>query len=63
LNSSAVETTGYAPAELFEGKGIMNIFRNLLKKKPYQIPTEDTIAEKVLKAYVRTKVSSCNFVY
>jgi hypothetical protein len=27
-----------------------------LKKRTYQIPTEDTVAEKVLKAYARIKV-------
>jgi hypothetical protein len=58
-----VETTGYTPAELLERKGRPNIFRNLLKKKPDQIPTKDTIAEKVLKAYARAKISSFSFVY
>jgi hypothetical protein len=50
LNSLVVETTGYAPGELLDGKSRPDIFRNLLKKRKDQIPTEDTVAEKVFKA-------------
>jgi hypothetical protein len=52
LNSSVVETTGYAPVELIDEKFRPDIFRNLLKKKTDQIATEDTVA------YARTEVKA-----
>jgi hypothetical protein len=50
LNSSVVK--------LLDGKPRPDIFRSLLKKRLDQIPTEETVAEKVLKAYTRTKVKA-----
>jgi hypothetical protein len=58
LNSSVAETTGCVPIELLDGKFRPDIFRNILKKRSDQIPTEDTVAEKVLKAYARAKVKA-----
>jgi hypothetical protein len=55
LNSSVVETTGYAPTELLDGKPRPDIFQKLLKKRSDQIPTEETVAKKVLKAYAELK--------
>jgi hypothetical protein len=53
-----VETTGYAPVELLIGEPRPDIFRNLLKKKPDQLPIEDALANKVLKAYARSKLKA-----
>jgi hypothetical protein len=58
LNSLVVETTGYAPVELFNGEPKLDIFRNVLKKRTDQLPIEDTLANKVLKAYVRSKLKA-----
>jgi hypothetical protein len=58
LNDSVSETTGYAPIELLSGKPRPDIFRKLLKKESDQLPTEDTLADKVLKAYARSKVKA-----
>jgi hypothetical protein len=58
MNSSVVETIGYAPVELLDGKPRPNILQKLLKKRSDQLPTDETVAEKVLKAYARTKVKA-----
>jgi hypothetical protein len=58
LNSSVVETTGYAPVELLDGKLRPDIFQKILKKRSDEIPTEETVAEKILKAYARTKIKA-----
>jgi hypothetical protein len=47
LNSSVVETMGYTHVESLNKEPRPNIFRNLLKKKPDQLPIEDTLANKV----------------
>jgi hypothetical protein len=55
LNSSVSETTGYAPIELLGGEPRPDIFRELLKNEPDQLPVEGTLAEKLLKAYAKSK--------
>jgi hypothetical protein len=56
LNSSVSESTGYAPIELLSGKPRPDIFRKLLKKEADQLPTEEILADKLLKAYARMKL-------
>jgi transposase InsO family protein len=58
LNSSVSETTGYAPIELLSGKPKPDVFRTLLRKQPEQLPVEDNLADKLLKAYVRSKLKA-----
>jgi hypothetical protein len=62
LNSSVSESTGYAPIELLSGQPRPDIFRKLLRKEVDQIPKEETLADKILKAYARMKVKAerCN---
>jgi hypothetical protein len=58
LNSSINESTGYASKELLDGKPRPDIFSKLLKKAADQMPREDTLAEKLLKAYARMKLKA-----
>jgi hypothetical protein len=58
LNSSVSESTGYAPIELLDGKPRPDIFSKILKKAAGQLPVEDTLAEKILKAYARMKLKA-----
>jgi transposase InsO family protein len=58
LNSSVSESTGYAPIELLDGKPRPDIFSKILKKAAGQLPVEDTLAEKLLKAYARMKLKA-----
>jgi hypothetical protein len=58
LNASVIETTGYAPLELLGGHPRPDIFSKLLKKEIDQLPVEDTLANKVLKAYARSKLKA-----
>jgi transposase InsO family protein len=58
LNSSVSESTGYVPMELLSGDYRPDIFRELLKKEADQIPKEDVLADKLLKAYARMKLKA-----
>jgi hypothetical protein len=53
LNSSVSESTGYAPIELLDGKPKPDIFRQLLTREADQLPKEEALADKLLKAYAR----------
>jgi transposase InsO family protein len=57
LNSSVKESTGYA-IELLDGKPRPDIFSKLLKKAAGQLPAEDTLAKKLLKAYAQMKLKA-----
>jgi hypothetical protein len=48
LNSSVIDTTGYAPVELLGGNPRPDIFHSLLKKNPDQTLPEETLAEKII---------------
>jgi hypothetical protein len=56
LNSSVSETTGYAPMELLGGKPRPDVFKKIIKEESHQLPVEDTLAEKLLKAYAKSKL-------
>jgi hypothetical protein len=58
LNSSVSDSTGYTPVELFGGEPKPYIFMELLKRQPDQLPTEETVIEKVLKVYARSKLKA-----
>jgi hypothetical protein len=58
LNSSVVAATGYTPVELFNGTSRPNIFEELLKGYPDQLHTEETLPQKILHAYVRSKIKA-----
>jgi hypothetical protein len=58
LNSSISSSTGYIPVELFDQEPVPCIFKELLQKKPDQSPTEETLANKILKAYAKSKLKS-----
>jgi hypothetical protein len=58
LNSSVSGSTGYAPIELLSGKPRPDIFCKLLKEETDQIPKEEALADKLLKAYSRMKVKA-----
>jgi hypothetical protein len=58
LNSSASEDTGHAPTELLDGNPRPGVFSKLLKKAVDQLPVEDSLAEKLLKAYARIKLKT-----
>jgi hypothetical protein len=45
------ESTRYAPIKLLDWNPRPDIFSKLLKKASDQLPVEDTLAEKLLKAY------------
>jgi hypothetical protein len=55
-NSLVREATGYAPIELLSGNPRPDIFRKLLKKEADQLPKEEALADKLLKAYARMKL-------
>jgi hypothetical protein len=56
LNSSVSQSTGYSPVELLNGNPKPDIFRKILKKAINQLPTEEALANKILKAYARMKL-------
>jgi hypothetical protein len=58
LNSSISSSTGYTPVELFDQEPVPCIFKELLQKKPDQSPTEETLADKILKAYAKSELKS-----
>jgi hypothetical protein len=58
LNSSASSTTGYAPLELLQDCEKPDIFRKILKKTPDQMPPNETLADKLLKAYAKAKLKA-----
>jgi hypothetical protein len=58
LNSSVSDTTGHAPIELLSAESRPDIFRKLLKKEPDQQPSEEALADKLLKAYAKTKLEA-----
>jgi hypothetical protein len=58
LNSSVSDSTGFTPVELFDREPRPYIFKELLKRRPDQLPNEETITEKILKAYTKSKLKS-----
>jgi hypothetical protein len=58
LNSSVCASTGYAPIELLGGETRPDFFKKILKLEPNQGPTEDSLPDKILKAYARMKVKA-----
>ncbi|PNF28428.1 hypothetical protein B7P43_G15944 [Cryptotermes secundus] len=56
LNSSVSQSTGYSPVELLYGNSRPDIFRKILKKSADQLPQEDILSDKILKAYARMKL-------
>jgi hypothetical protein len=56
LNSSVSQSTGYNPVELLYGNAKPDIFRRILKKYDEQLPTEEALSDKILKAYARMKL-------
>jgi hypothetical protein len=56
LNSSVSQSTGYSPVELLYGNPEPDVFRGILKKTADQLPQEDTLSDKILKAYARIKL-------
>jgi hypothetical protein len=56
LNSSVSDSTGYAPVELLYGNTKPDVFRKILKKNSDQLPHEDILSDKILKAYARMKL-------
>jgi hypothetical protein len=60
ITSSVIATTGYAPVELFNGEPRPNIFTDMLKGYSDQIYTEESVPQKVLRAYARCKLKLKN---
>jgi hypothetical protein len=58
LNSTVSGTTGYSPIELLSGEPKPDIFRKILRKGPDQVPIEETLADKLLRAYARMKLKA-----
>lgn len=58
LNSSITDTIGYAPVELLGGNPRPDIFHSLLKKYPDQTLPEESLTEKIIQAYARTKLKA-----
>jgi hypothetical protein len=58
LNSSVSQSTGYSPVELLYGNPKPDVFHKILKKTADQLPQEDTLADKILKAYARIKLQA-----
>ncbi|PNF28365.1 hypothetical protein B7P43_G17307 [Cryptotermes secundus] len=58
LNSSACSSTGYAPLELLKGGIKPDVFRKILRKKSDQLPTEEPLTEKLMKAYATAKLKA-----
>jgi hypothetical protein len=56
LNSSISQSTGYASIELLNGQARLDIFRTILKRESDQSPTEESLADKLIKAYARMKL-------
>jgi hypothetical protein len=58
LNSSANSITGYAPLELLKDSEKTDIFRKILKKTADQMPRNEALADKLLKAYAKAKLKA-----
>jgi hypothetical protein len=57
LNSSVIAATGYTPVELFGGTR-PNMFKELLKGHPDQLHIEESVPQKILHAYARSKLKA-----
>jgi hypothetical protein len=56
LNSSVCESTGYAPIELLNSTPRPDIICKILKKEVDQLPKEETLADRIIRAYARMKL-------
>jgi hypothetical protein len=56
LNSSLSQSTGYTPVELLYGDSKPDIFCKILEKRADQLPPEDALSDKILKAYAHMKL-------
>jgi hypothetical protein len=58
LNSSVCTTIGYAPIELLNGETRPDLFKKLLNFEPDSERTEDSLPNKLLKAYAKMKLKA-----
>jgi hypothetical protein len=58
LNSSVCTTTGYAPVELLNGETRPDVFKKILNFELDSERTEDSLPNKLLKAYVKMKLKA-----
>jgi hypothetical protein len=55
LNTTGVDSTGFTPVELlFEAKK-PDLFQKIFRKLPENLPAQETVGDKVMKAYARMK--------
>jgi hypothetical protein len=52
LNHTTVDFTGFCPVELTFIKSQPDIFKKLLKKDAAQLPPDESLLEKALRAYL-----------
>jgi len=55
LNTTVTDSTGFTPVELLFQAKKPDLFEGILTKSPENIPTPETIGEKVMKAYTRMR--------
>ena len=58
LNTTVSGSTGFTPLELLFEKP--DLFEGILNKSPENLPAEETIANKVMKAFARMKKKARN---
>jgi hypothetical protein len=56
MNKTISGSTGYSPIELMFDEKRPDLFRKLLNKAPDQLPPEESLEEKVLRAYTKLKL-------
>jgi hypothetical protein len=58
LNNSVNQSTGYAPVELLFGETQPNVFLKILDQSVNQSQEEESLADKLMKAYIRMKLKA-----
>jgi hypothetical protein len=58
LNTAVSGSTGYTPVELMFGKPKPDVFERILRKTPEQKPAEESLENKLLKAYAKMKLKA-----
>jgi hypothetical protein len=58
LNSSVSTITGYVPIELLNGESRPDLFGSVLDRQADNLPVQENIPEKVLRAYARMKLKA-----
>jgi hypothetical protein len=58
LNGTVASSTDFSPLEMtFESP--RNLFKKFLKKSADQVPPDESLSDRVLKAYIRLKSKAC----